>query len=745
MGRITDLIKEAASSDNRPAIEELLRLCDSIYYTGRPATYRGKKYDLKDLPTDEQYDYYRKEYTPEFKPTDYFKLTSRKGVKEDLIKHDYPMASLSKYTGEEARKLNTIYSRISGKPNSIFKSGKIDGLSVRCYYTNGVLTKALTRHDHEYGLLATDKAALFVTRPDPSFIGEIVVRGEVIMRGDGYKKLGYANRRNGAAGLMGQQKKYTNVKEELSYVVYELTKYAPAPSTPGVKGKEEEEQWPEKMPETQDEQFHLIERLGFETPPHTTDAGDFDPTHMQALLKSWQALLDYDLDGIVVSPNHYKAERSDPPKLKVAFKGQTEGEWTTVISVVPRATRTGNVIPQVYIDQIEVNGAVISTIAGANYNVIGEKGIRIGSRVYVVRSGEVIPFIKEVDNDGVETTPVIPPTICPSCSWKLETVGEQRLLKCPNPACPAKRKGRIEKYVTTIGIVGIGAKRLHPIEEKYSIETIEDLYTLSKEQIEATEGFGDALARSLFSQLRSRIRPITESTLLAAMGLPLIGDETAKLITDHIPITELFGDTPFDKQDLEGIKGIGDRKIEQLMRFHQNGRAILTVLLTHGLSITREHKPPPPIPGKAIGKVEVIALTGTGNHARTYYESAIIGKGWRVVNSISKLTTILVTDSPDASSNKMKKALELGIKIMSYDDFDALISDHSNRAVDNTIDVDPSFLDSSTPPPLSTAPLPSTETPGDRDHDHDDYYESLRQDGIRDAESKNEWPGFSLI
>ena len=96
--------------------------------------------------------------------------------------------------------------------------------------------------------------------------------------------------------------------------------------------------------------------------------------------------------------------------MKVAFKGISKGEWTIVTAIEPRCTRTGNVIPQVYVQQVIVEGSTISTIAGANYNVLIERDIRIGSKVYVIKANEVIPYIEKVDNTNVKTIPIVVPT-----------------------------------------------------------------------------------------------------------------------------------------------------------------------------------------------------------------------------------------------------------------------------------------------------------------------------------------------
>jgi DNA ligase (NAD+) len=241
--------------------------------------------------------------------------------------------------------------------------------------------------------------------------------------------------------------------------------------------------------------------------------------------------------------------------MKVAYKVQSEGDWTTVVSIEPRATRTGFVIPQVTVEPVHVGGVVITSVAGSNYTILNEKGIRKGSHVLVVKSKEVIPFIQEVDNEGVDTLTVPVPTECPSCGSTL-TCGD-RTLNCVNPECPAKLQGQVEHFLTTIGVKNHGKNRV----AKLGVETIYDLYNLSIADILSIEGFKMTLAQSFYNQIRNCINPIEEWVLLEAICPRHIGEKTAKLITETIPIAELFNTDSDPRPRLRTIKGIGPERM----------------------------------------------------------------------------------------------------------------------------------------------------------------------------------------
>jgi DNA ligase (NAD+) len=679
MSRITTLLENAVSNGELEAVKALLTLCDSIYYTGKSHTYKGQKYSIDDLPKDEFYDQLRKEYTSDFKPTDYFVLDAEKGSKEGLVEHPFPMGSLTKYKGDAIDlELPQIYNRIPGPK---FASAKVDGVSLRVWMEKGNLVMALTRHDHKFGRTVTGKASLFVPRPDPSFSGKIVIRGEVIMRGEAYKAIGYENRRNGAAGILGR-KDNSNVKS-LHYVAYEITDY----SNPEDNVKKDEEkteeatdkkekatdkkEWPTVAPTTMTGQFELLQRLGYETPPSTAlETSDIKKAFFETLYTQWKASLDYDIDGVVVGPGAVVKELSDPPKLTVAVKFDAPGAWTKVTAILPRATRTGNVIPQVYIEPVEVSGSTISTIAGANYMKLAEKNIKKGSHVYVTKANEVIPFIEKVDNESVETVETLVPTECPSCGTALTIEEGQRILKCPNITCPAKVSGTVTKFVRGIGVSGFSETRLGTL----GAESLFDLYNMSVQDM-VRPGIGRATAESLWHQLRSCLHPIAGSKLLAAMGMHLIGEVVARTIVSAIKLEKLFGDKPPALDELTVIKGIGSEKAKQLLNFHSQGVSIMKLLYNNGLEIAEEEAPPSSTASSSSSSdTEVVCLTGGGNMTRAEYEKKIIAKGWRAVNAVSSKVTLLVADDLSSTTKKMQDAKARGIKIVDYAAFEKMLS-----------------------------------------------------------------------
>jgi DNA ligase (NAD+) len=661
--RLTVLLREAAAAGNKEEVVSLLTLCDDIYYSGKAHKYRGNTYSLTDIPSDDVYRAYRKEFTPDVDTAALFVRGKMNVRKDEIIPHDYPMGSLTKFDSSNIAKLQTIFTRMGNEPDVIAVTLKLDGVSLQSHFIEGRLIKAVTRYDHKSGRSVMDVAERFVTRPDPSFVGKLVINGEVVLRGDVYKQLGFAHPRNGVSGILSR--KSISDAHFLDYIIFDFTAYEPTEGDV-LRG------WPANKPKLASDQFELLKKLGYEPAPIKLVGRDsLSEEKLNLILNEMRAATNIPSDGLVVCPNAWATESTDPPKMKVAYKGPSAGDWTVVVGIDPRATRTGNVIPQVTVEPVHVGGVVITSIAGANYFILQEKKICIGSRVLVVKSKEVIPFIETVDNEQVEIVCHPAPTTCPACNTAV--VAKERMLTCPNPSCPAKAVGQVSCFLDTIGLKGVGKKRLDSLK----VDSIHDLYSMSVFDMMQTPGIGPKIAQSIYDQLRSCINPIGEATLLAAIGPPLIREKTAELVVGSIHIEELFGETPVPIARLQGIKGIGPERAGQLLNFHQEGRTLIQLLLKHGLTITlaaRAAASSSSAPSSTGATVEVVCLTGKGSRTRSDYEHEITKKGWINVAAVSGKVTLVVTDDLAGTTSKLEKARSLNKKIVTYEEFEQMLA-----------------------------------------------------------------------
>lgn len=659
-------LREAAEKNDKNEVITLLTLCDDIYYTGKSHAYKGIAFAINDLPPDDVYRAYRKEYTPEVDTATLFVRGKINVRGDELIPHDYPMGSLAKFDASNLAKLQSIFTRMGSEPNIIAITLKLDGVSLQCHFIEGKLIKAVERYDHKLGRSVIEVAERFVKRPDPSFKGKLVVGGEVVLRGDTYKKLGFAHPRNGTSGILNR--KSISDAHFLDLIAFDLAAYEPS--------KEDISRgWPDAKPKLVSEQFKLLEKLGYAAAPIKLVGRDFlNEQSLNGLLAEMRAVTDIPSDGLVICPDAWAPESTDPPKMKIAYKGPSSGDWTTVTSIEPRATRTGNVIPQVTVEPVHVGGAVITNIAGANYFILREKKICVGSRVLVVKSKEIIPFIETVDNEQTDLVCPPAPEVCPSCEEPI--VAKERMLTCPNPNCPAKVVGQVACFLENIGVKGVGKKRLDSLE----VESIYELYDMTITDMMKIDGIGPKTAQSIHDQLRSCINPIGEVALLAAIGPPLIREKTAELVVGHVHIEELFGNLPVTEERLRSIKGIGPEKAKQLINFHREGAGLLQMLKKHGLTIARAPdaaalSTSAPAAGASDTPAYVVCLTGKGSRTRSEYEQAAARKGWSCAAAVTSKVTLVVTDNVDGDTVKLKKAKTLGKRVVTYAEFEKILSE----------------------------------------------------------------------
>ena len=634
-------------------IPELLDVIDVIYYTGKPQVFDGVEYTFEDLPGDEKYDMYREKYTPDIRPG-----TNLTGSvpPEERIDHKYVMGSLPKVKDIVYDKLDKIFEKYHNEDMIVME--KIDGASTQATFIDGRLKSATTRFEREVGRNITDQAARYITRPDPTVSsGELIINGESIWPGDGYVRAGNANRRAATSGLLNR--KDFSALDKLQFIAYEIP-------------NDDERSLLEKL--------EFLSKAGFKIPRY--EVVPFEKMTKRYLLdiygkwkgeNSQDKKYGYDIDGLVIAPASYLFENVEVPKLKIAFKIQGVGEWTTVKAINVRAERTGLVIPHILVETVLVDQTEISAVSGATFNKLSEKDIRVGSRVYVIRANDVTPYILEVDNSELdESTKFAVPTHCPSCNTPLEQTGLQ--LKCPNVSCPEKLTRTYILFFKIMGLETFGPTLLEPL----NLTGFEDAYDLSVQQLEKMPKWGHIRAERFYNNIRKIIEEVNEATLLAAMGIPGIQLKIAKNILANMSIEHLFGIDITTGKRIEGwlfptdelmqISGLGKKTVEKLTNYAMRGQEILQFLVQRGSSITKTAKPTAIVDENFNSRRFV--LTGKGTYSRNEYKEKIQAKGGSVTGTISGQTDFLVTDGATKSGAKIDAAKEKGVPIMLYKKLD---------------------------------------------------------------------------
>jgi len=293
------------------------------------------------------------------------------------IKLDYVLGSLTKFKYEEADLLYKWIAKM--KIKSIFASLKIDGCSFNASWRKGILTMCSSRGDGDSGTDWTAKAMYILPTTIP-YLDDLDIRGEFTLCDDSHIELGYKNRRNGTVGIMNKDIIEPDKLKHVKAICYEV-----------LSGEMNIY-----------EQFRFLHKEGFITPPRAIYDNPVDLYVIHEILKEFyldrKKKAPYDIDGIVISSPHYKRENVFFPEGKVAFKINSEGIWTTVIGIEWNISKGGLLKPTILLKPIEFGGSTVQRVTGNNAKYILDNGIKNGTKVSVILSGEVIPKIVNIIN-----------------------------------------------------------------------------------------------------------------------------------------------------------------------------------------------------------------------------------------------------------------------------------------------------------------------------------------------------------
>jgi DNA ligase (NAD+) len=686
-------------------IGKWLDICDFLYFSDKPYTYDGVTYTFDDLPSDDVYDRYRRDYTPDVRAGDH--LVGTDIPDDEKVPHEYPMETLEKVRADDVRKLG----RFTMEP-SVVITPKYDGASFRATFENGKLMMGVTRHDKVNGRLITNKLSNIIQRPDMETLWKycnsmidggidradtirLVVRGELILTGRSFADLGYKNRRNGVSGIMGR-KDGKNIKY-VSPIVFEINELSviqgKKSKDSGKKdlGKKDSEDKVSCVPTTEIDRLKLLKVLGFTIPRYKVVEGKvLNADYLGKLYREWseEEAKNFDMDGLVLAPNRVSFD-------KIAFKLQLDGTETRIVKIVFRATRTGKIYPRIIFEPIIINGSLINKANGNSFSDILNRDMRIGSKIFVVLSGGVIPLILSIDNniEGESPEKFRVPKACPSCKKAIEFDGEH--LVCKNVACPAKLEGIVAHFFDIMGLKGIGDDLIG----KLDVDTIEDAYDLSLEEIQEKDGFGKKRAGIFYEGIRKILIDAPEERLLASVGIPGLSDKKAKLICEAMTLGELFRCSAFGRTEglskdkskagataddeiyeapaeiltrLKGVKGLGPVMIKNIKAHYNRVCTLISFLTTKGLKTIRTG-------GKSSSKLsgQTFVLTDMGKQTREEYTELIRKHGGKVAVTVTKklVDTGFLVANKGTKNMKTSAAKEYGVRVIDYDKLEKILKE----------------------------------------------------------------------
>ncbi|HTU89960.1 MAG TPA: NAD-dependent DNA ligase LigA [Gemmataceae bacterium] len=593
------------------------------------------------------------------------------------VHHRLPMLSIGKaFNAGELREFDGRVRKVLGKqPVQYVVELKIDGVAVSLTYSDGLLTLGATRGSGKAGDDITENlktvrgVPLRLRSDNPP--AHFEARGEVYMSKADFARLNeevaargeqrYANPRNLTSGSLKQLDSRMTAKRRLRLFAYSLG------SVEGVTVKSH---------------LHALEMLrqyGFPVNPEIQSFNTME--EVIAYCDSWADKrfdLPYETDGLVVKVNDFDQQRrlgstNKEPRWAVAYKFEAEQAITKVREIQVDVGKDGTLTPVALFDPpVQLCGTTVSRATLHNAAQIELKDIRVGDSVIVVKRGEIIPYVEKALHDAREGGEQIFhfPTKCPTCGAPAVRENEAPTPRCTATAtCPAQLQGRIESFAKRerMDIEGIGEKLAEQLVTSGLVKTVADLYRLKKEQLLGLERMGELSAQNLLNAIEaSKGRGLAR--LLAGLSIYGVGEGMAPLLVHEFPSIDAL--LAASKAELAGVKGFGPRRADSVYNFlHGPGKKIIQDLRDAGVKLTEDVKPKV-TSGPLAGKTVVV--TGTlQNYSRSQIEGAIALHGGKATSSVSKKTDYVIAG--DYAGSKLDKARQLGIKVLSEDEFEKLI------------------------------------------------------------------------
>lgn len=592
-------------------------------------------------------------------------------VAESLPKkeHDTPMLSLDKTKSEEDL-------REWLKDKEALLSWKLDGLTIVLNYLNGELKTAVTRGDGIRGEVITENAKTFKNIPlKIDFKEELALRGEAVISYSDFEKINeeipdidakYKNPRNLCSGSVRQLNPEITAKRRVHFYAFALV---------AAQGKD--------FGNSVKNQMEWLKSIGFDTVEYIiTDArkiGADIQTFENKIEKN-----DLPSDGLVLIYDDIEYGRSlgatsKFPKNSIAFKWSDEVKQTKLLGIEWSPSRTGLINPIALFEPVELEGTTVSRASVHNLSLVEGLKLGRGDIISVYKANMIIPQIAEnlTGSGNIEI-----PESCPVCGGKLiiKQEAEVKTLHCTNKGCPIRH---IKGFALLAGrealnIDGLSEKTLEKFIALGFIREASDIFKLSrhKEAIVKMEGFGEKSYNKLEASIE-KARHTTMPRLLYSLGITGIGLSNAKLLGRHFNFN-LERLINAKKEELTEIDGIGEvlaASIEEY--FSDSGNLERLNRLLEYLEIKKE-KPALMQNSNIVGKTFVITGKTEKFENRKKLQELIEDKGGKVSSSVSANTDYLINNDNASNSAKNKKAKELGVSIITEDDFLNLISERQN-------------------------------------------------------------------
>ncbi|MDE7372753.1 MAG: NAD-dependent DNA ligase LigA [Clostridia bacterium] len=536
---------------------------------------------------------------------------------------------------------------------------KFDGLTLNLLYENGKLSKATTRGDGTVGEVVTAQVKTIKNLPlEISFKGVIEIQGEGILRLSQLERYNATaseplkNARNGAAGAIRNLDPKVTAERGLSFMAYNVG-------------------YSEKTFDTQDEVRKFLKEEGFEVEGafevanSVSNAVDFANNTEIARPK-----LDYLIDGVVYKVNDMRLRdeigfTEKFPKWAVAYKFKADEMTTRLNDVIWQVSRSAKLNPIAVLEPVDIGGVTVARATLNNYGDIQKKKVRIGDRVFIRRSNDVIPEIMgvAVEEDGARV--IDKPTVCPVCGAPIKEVGA--FLYCTGEECAPQIVSMLDHFASkdAMDIDGFSEKTAEQFYNEIGLKDAVGLLNLTSFDLYGLDGFGEKKIANLLNAI-DKAKHTTLDRFLFALGIDGIGKKTAKDLVKRFGSIDSLKEATVD--ELSSVDGIGGILAANVYEFFHNddNLKLISSLIESGVTFEEIEKKSGVFEGMRV------VLTGSLPTYRRGEATALIEEnGGEVASSVSK-TVDLVLAGEDAGS-KLEKAQKLGIKIIDENEFKSML------------------------------------------------------------------------
>lgn len=547
---------------------------------------------------------------------------------------------------------------------------KVDGLSVALEYVDGVFVRGATRGDGNVGEDVTEN--LKTIRSIPLKLENaprrLIVRGEVFMPKKVFRALNekreaegqslFANPRNAAAGSLRQLDPKIASKRQLDILVFNL------------------QLCEGKTFESHTESLDYLGSLKFKVIPYTLCETRAEIETRITAINEGREDFSFDIDGAVIKVNSLEQRQrfgstAKFPRWACAYKYPPEVKPTVVENIVIQVGRTGVLTPKAVVKPVRLSGTTVTNATLHNQDFIAEKDIRIGDTVLIRKAGEIIPEILEVDltKRPEGTVPYTLPAVCPVCGGPTERDPDGAAIRCVSESCSAQKVRFLSHFASrdAMDIDGLGSAIVEQLTGEGLVETPADLYHLTVEQLEPLDRMGAQSAKNLVASIaKSKENDLWR--LLFALGIRQVGAKAAKVLAQRFGTLESIQRASLE--ELTAVPDIGGITAGNIKSWFERplNQTLIEELVAAGLNT------------KCLTEIsdqrfagKTIVVTGTLEQmTRQEATEKIESMGGKAAGSVSKKTSFVVA-GPGAGS-KLKKAQELGIQVLTEEEFLALLS-----------------------------------------------------------------------